>query len=162
MKNNIICLIIALFAFTSSFAFAGTCDNNCTTPVMHEQKDGPHKPQRFDPEKYQRDLEAYITKHAHLTEQEAQNFFPLFREMQQKLRTIYMNNKKYNRAAFTDNKVALEAISNHDSQEIKIKKLQQEYHNRFLKVLPATKVLMCIYAEEAFNKIMMRNIGRHK
>lgn len=162
MKNNIIGLCIATLTLMPSVTFA----HNDVAPRQSQcrqnnPKDGMRRPQRFDPEKYQRDLESYITKHAQLTDQEAQNFFPLFREMQQKMRTIYFNNKKPNRAAFTDNKAALEAIDNHDSQEIKIKKLQQEYHRRFLKVLPATKVLKCIYAEDMFNKNMMRNIGKH-
>lgn len=117
-------------------------------------------PKKFDPGQYQRDLEAFITKYACLTEQEAQNFFPIFREMQQKTRAIYMKGKRPNMAAFTDDKLALEAIRNHDLQEIEIKKLQQQYHNRFLKVLPATKVLKCIFAEDSFNKKMMRNIGK--
>lgn len=161
MKNNIIALIIAIFALMPSYSFAQQFGHRRQNAEQNDHKDAQQGPQRFDPEKYQRDLEAYITKNAQLTEQEAQIFFPLFREMQQKMRTIYFNNKKHNKAAFTDNKIALEAIVNHDAQEIKIKKLQQEYHNRFLKVLPATKVLKCIYAEDSFNKQMMRNIRRH-
>lgn len=161
MKNNIIGLIVAILTLVPSISFAHSDNKLLLCNEHNNQKEGMRRPQKFDPEKYQRDLEAFITKHAHLTDQEAQKFFPLFREMQQKMRTIYVNNKKHNRAAFTDNKVALEAIETHDSQEIKIKKLQQEYHRRFLKVLPATKVLMCIYAEDMFNKNMMRNIGKH-
>lgn len=124
------------------------------------EQGGMQHPKRFDPEQYQRDLEAFITKYACLTEQEAQKFFPIFREMQQKTRAIYMKGKRPNKGAFTDDKLALEAIQNHDMQEIEIKKLQQQYHNRFLKVLPATKVLKCIFAEDSFNKKMMRNIGK--
>ena len=45
--------------------------------------------QRFSPEKYQADLEQYITKEACLTPQEAAAFFPLFREMQKKQRALY-------------------------------------------------------------------------
>lgn len=117
---------------------------------------------KFDPARYQRDLEAFITKEARLTPQEAQAFFPLYRELQAKQRAIYMKQKKLDKAMFIDNKVAMEAIRNHDAQEIEIKKLQQTYHNRFLKVIPATKVLICIHAEERFNRNMMRNMAKHK
>lgn len=116
---------------------------------------------KFDPEKYQRDLEAFIAKEARLTQQEAQAFFPILRELQAKQRAIYMRQHKLSKEMFTNNKVAAEAIREHDNQEIEIKKLQQNYHNRFLKVIPATKVLICIHAEERFNRNMMKNMTRH-
>ena len=38
--------------------------------------------QKFSPEKFQADLENFITNEAGLTAEEASKFFPLYREMQ--------------------------------------------------------------------------------
>lgn len=161
MKHLFSYIFVSLLALAPVMSSAHQHDEYASPETENDDRNGRnHGMRRFDPEKYQRDLEAFIVKFACLTEQEAQQFFPIFREMQQKTRAIYMKGKKPNKAAFTDNKLALEAIHNHDAQEIEIKKLQQQYHNRFLKVLPATKVLKCIFAEDSFNKNMMRNIGK--
>ena len=126
-----------------------------------EQKEVQKEEQKkFDPERYQRELEAFLTHEACLTKQEAQAFFPLFREMQQKQRAIYMKKKVFNKAAFCDNKAAEAVIIAYDEREIAIKKLQQQYHKQFIKVIPATKVLKLIRAEERFNRNMMRNFSR--
>ena len=60
-----------------------TAQNN--EPKQEERTEG-HKeePKKFDPERYQRELEAFICREACLTKQEAQAFFPLYRQMQQK------------------------------------------------------------------------------
>ena len=44
---------------------------------------------KFSPEKYQAELEQFITSEAGLSAQEAADFFPLLREMQEKQRAIY-------------------------------------------------------------------------
>lgn len=162
MKKSIIYFLISIATLIPSLSFAQQQNAfHRHNAEQNDNKDGAFRRQKFDPERYQRELEAFITRHANLSEQEAQRFFPLYREMQQKMRAIFMRNKKFNKAAISDNKLALEAIQHHDTQEIEIKKLQQQYHNRFLKVLPATKVLKCIYAEDIYNKNLMRNIGKH-
>ncbi|MBQ1773360.1 MAG: hypothetical protein IIZ97_03825, partial [Prevotella sp.] len=40
--------------------------------------------QKFDPERYQADLEQFITSEACLTPQESARFFPVYREMMKK------------------------------------------------------------------------------
>ena len=45
--------------------------------------------EKFSPEKFQADLEQFITNEACLTPQEATKFFPLYREMQKKQRSVY-------------------------------------------------------------------------
>jgi hypothetical protein len=45
--------------------------------------------QKFSPEKFQADLEQYITNEAGFTPEEAAKFFPLYREMQKKQRVVY-------------------------------------------------------------------------
>ena len=126
-----------------------------------EMQKKPGKKQ-FNPKKYQEDLERFIAKEPKLTSQEAQNFFPLYRKMQQKLRELYKKQRQLYRTPPTDENAALEAIKNSDCIDVKIKKILQTYHQKFLKVLPATKVLAVIRAEEHFNRNMMRNMGHRK
>lgn len=141
------------------------------TMYLPAQNNGPHPdnkqeaqkddPKKFDPERYQRELEAFITKEACLCPDEAKVFFPLLREMQKKQRAIYMKQKVFDKAAFTDNKAAAAVILAYDERELAIKKLQQQYHKQFVKVIPATKVLKAIHAEERFNRNMMRGFSRN-
>ena len=115
---------------------------------------------KFDPERYQRELEAFICHEACLTKPEAQKFFPLYREMLQKQRAIYRKKNVFDKAAYSDNKAAEAVILAYDERELSIKKLQLQYHKQFIKVMPATKVLKFIRAEERFNRNMMRNFSR--
>ena len=57
----------------------------CLTAALAKGQE--HKP--FSPQKFQEELEAYITKEACLTSKEAEAFFPLFREMGKKQREVY-------------------------------------------------------------------------
>lgn len=159
MKKAALFLIVALLGITPCLAQTFQYDQ-FPQRDQRERRVNRHDPKKFNPEEYQRKLEAHITKFAGLTTQESQRFFPLFREMQQKQRTIFMKQRKRSWSMFSDNKAALEAITKHDEAEIQIKKLQQNYHKRFLKVLPASKVLKCIVAEEVFNRKMMKGFAR--
>ena len=159
MKKAALFLIVALLGITPCLAQTFQYDQ-FPQRDQRERRVNRHDPQKFNPEEYQRKLEAHITKFAGLTTQESQRFFPLFREMQQKQRAIFMKQRKRSWSMFSDNKAALEAITKHDEAEIQIKKLQQNYHKRFLKELPASKVLKCIVAEEVFNRKMMKGFAR--
>lgn len=119
-------------------------------------------PNSFDPEKYNRDLECAISKEAKLTPQEAQAFFPVFREFQQKQRELYKKQRQLHKACPKTEKEAQTIINDIDATDIAMHKLQQSYHARFLKILPATKVLACIRAEEAFTREMMRKVAEYR
>lgn len=126
---------------------------------------GPDRPPmdergHFDPKRYNEEIESFITRGANLTKDEAKAFFPLLRELKEKQRAIFKQQKKMDKSAFNDNAAAKEAITTFDERELEMKKLQQQYHQKFLEVLPATKVLKCIHAEERFNRGMMRGMGR--
>ena len=70
--------------------------------------------QRFSPEKYQADLEQYITKEACLTPKEASAFFPLFREMQKKQRALYNKMREDVRIKPTDEAADYVMLDNQD------------------------------------------------
>lgn len=106
----------------------------------------------FDPKRFEAELEQYITTNASLTPQEASKFFPVYRQMMRKMRSCFDEMRRYHFVNPTDEKGCAEAIRRQDELDIEMKQLQQEYHSRFLYILPASKVLRIIKAEEKFHR----------
>lgn len=117
---------------------------------------------KFSPEKFEADLEAFITKDAGLTQQEAAKFFPLFKEMREKQRTLYRRMRKAGKESPTDDKSAAETIQQCDKLSIEAKQLEQKYHNQMMKEIPASKVYQAINAENRFHRKMMKGWQRSK
>ncbi len=106
----------------------------------------------FDPVRFEADLEHFITVEARLTPKEASTFFPVYREMRKK-QMAYFNQDRFLRYVdVTDDKACAEAIAKHDNNDIAMKKLQQEYHRKFMRVLSPSKVYMVVRAEEKFHR----------
>lgn len=112
----------------------------------------------FDPKRFEADLEQYITTHASLTPQEASKFFPVYRQMMKKQRALFDEMRRLRMINPKDNEACEEAIRKQDELDIQIKQLQQEYHGRFLTMLPANKVLAIIKAEEKFHRQIFRKM----
>ena len=115
--------------------------------------------QKFDPEKFDAEQQQFITKAANLTEQEAARFFPLFREMQKKQRAIYERQRKLGFNKPADEKGCAESIRQHDQIDLELKQIQQQYHNKFLRVIPASKLYDVIQAEDRFLRMKLRSWG---
>ena len=117
--------------------------------------------QKFSPEKFQADLEQYITTDAGLTNEEAAKFFPLYREMQQKQRVVY--NKMHELFKLPHDEASCKrAVQRRDQLEIELKQIAQTYHNKFLRVLPASKVIGTIIAEDKFHRRAFRKLGQQR
>ncbi|MBP3247534.1 MAG: hypothetical protein J6M36_06550 [Prevotella sp.] len=117
--------------------------------------------QKFSPEKFQADLEQYITTEAGLTNEEAAKFFPLYREMQQKQRVVY--NKIHELFKLPHDEASCKrAIQRRDQLEIELKQIAQTYHNKFLRVIPASKVIGTIVAEDKFHRRAFRKFGQQR
>ena len=117
--------------------------------------------QKFSPEKFQADLEHYITTEAGLTNEEAAKFFPLYREMQQKQRVVY--NKMHELFKLPHDEASCKrAVQRRDQLEIELKQIAQTYHNKFLRVLPASKVIGTIIAEDKFHRRAFRKFGQQR
>lgn len=116
---------------------------------------------KFDPNRYNAELQQYITREAALSPQEAAKFFPLYREMQQKQRILFQQVHRYKRIKPTDEKSCRENIKKCDELDVQIKELQQLYHNKFLKILPASKVYDILKAEDKFHRQMF-NLQRNR
>lgn len=114
---------------------------------------------RFDPQKFTKDQEAFITKEARLTQQEANAFFPIFREMQQKERALFKQQRDLKRKNPQNDKEAAQIINELDNIEMQMTKIKQQYHSKFCKAISPVKVLQCINAEEKFKHFIMGNIA---
>ena len=118
----------------------------------------PQKRPPFDPKRFEADLEQFITTHAVLTPAEAAKFFPVYRQMMKKQRMLFDEMRRFHHVNPKDNDACADAIRRQDELDIEIKQLQQEYHARFMIVLPASKVLSVIKAEEQFHRQMFKRM----
>lgn len=118
-------------------------------------------PQQFSPEKFQADLEQFITNEANLTPEESKKFFPLYREMQQKQRVVFKQMKDLGVNKPADEAACKKALEKRDELELEQKRIQQNYHKQFLNVLPASKVYDVIKAENRFHRTAFRK-WRHQ
>lgn len=118
-----------------------------------------HKRQAFDPAQFQRELEQFITTNAGLTPGEAEKFFPLYREMQNKQRALFEQMRRYRFADTNNNATSEEAIRKQDELDIEMKILQRDYHEKFMRVIPAGKVFQVIKAEDKFHRQAFKRIA---
>lgn len=116
----------------------------------------------FDPAKFEADLEQFITTRAGLSVQEASIFFPEYRKMVKAQRVLFNQMRRYRHVDYNDNHACEEAISKQDELDIQIKLIQQEYHKKFMTIMPASKVFKVIRAEEKFHRQAFRRAAKRK
>ena len=127
----------------------------CTFGVANGQH---RKRPPFNPAKFEADLEQFITVNACLSPSQAASFFPVYRQMMKKQRALSDEMRRLRMINPKDNEACEEAIRKQDELDIQIKQLQQEYHGRFLMMLPANKVLSIIKAEEKFHRQIFKKM----
>lgn len=158
MKKYFVYIVLMLMPICGYAATSNSyqpCDKN--HQFEEGKKGNPQK--KFDPEQYERELGKFIAREAKLTPQEIHDAFPIYKEMQKKMRELFNEQRKLiSRSTFSNEEEALRAIKKSDELDIKMKKVQQCYHDKLLKVLPATKVLKSIKAVERFNHNMFRQM----
>lgn len=111
---------------------------------------------KFSPEKFDADMEEYITRKANLTQQEAAKLFPLFKEMHKKQRCIHSRMRELGKAKPSDEAGCAEAIKERDKCNLELKQLEQCYHKKMLQVVSASKLYDVIKAETRFYRKMMK------
>lgn len=131
------------------FTIIGLC-----LSVQAQQKNTKHSEEEFRMKK-----EAYLTKHAELTQEEAQHFFPLYYELQKKKKEItgvaWERAKKDKELQATEEeyenilKGILEA-------EKETNALDQEYLKKYQAVLSNKKIFMLLKAEIKFQRNMLK------
>ena len=117
---------------------------------------------RLSRKDYTRQLELFIIREAQFNAKEADEFLKIFKEMQQKQRKVFEAMKFVGKKYPQDESACAEAIRKKDKMDIELKTLQQHYHNKLLKVLPACKVLKAIKAEDRFHRQMLKKWSHGK
>lgn len=114
---------------------------------------------KFDPKAFQARMEQFITTEAGLTPQEAEAFFPVFREMQKKQRVLFEQQQRQRHFKPVGDDACKEAILKSDENELQMKELQLQYHKRFFKILSPSKVFDVIKAEAKFHRQAFRTMA---
>lgn len=115
----------------------------------------------FNPRRFQADMETFIVKEAGLTPAQIDKFLPLFREMQTKQRALFDEMRQYRRMAdFGDDNACARAIHRMDNIDVQIRRIQQQYHRKFLTVLPGRVVMKILRAEDSFHRQAFRRAAR--
>lgn len=107
---------------------------------------------------------AFITKSLLLTTIEAQQFWPVYNEFNDKneeLLKAFRKNNIEDKNVDVDNITEKEALDMADDQIIQAQKildLRKKYHAEFKKVLPPKKLLKLYQAERDFKKYLLKEI----
>lgn len=109
---------------------------------------------------------AYITQKVNLTTQEAQAFWPLYNEMNNKLNTARKAfRQEYNKDTnydFATDKEAEAYLNASLSLKQKEYELYKEYYEKMRKVLPIKKLAAVRHAEEGFKRELIKSIKAGK
>lgn len=111
---------------------------------------------KFSPEKFDADMEKFVTEQAKLTQQEADKFFPLFREMHKKQRAVYHKIRQATKQQPADDKACEATLKECDKLNVELRQIEQTYHLKMMKAIPAKKAYDAIMAENQFHRRMMR------
>ena len=104
---------------------------------------------------------AHITEKLALTPDEAQTFWPLFNEMEGKMKAIRKSRRKNRKDTKTNHDMlsdkelmaAVEKELDFEQQELDLKK---EYNQKFSKIIPIKKVVLLHEAQEGFKRRLLK------
>jgi len=117
---------------------------------------------RFNPSEFQAHLEQFIATEAGLSPQEAEVFFPIFREMQKKQRVLFEEQRRLRHIKPANEEACRDAVMKIDENELQMKELQQIYHKRFFAVLSASKVFDVLKAEARFHRKAFKQMAGNR
>ncbi len=110
----------------------------------------------FDAKDFEERLEQHVIQEAGLTKAEEEKFLPLYQEMRLK-QVQAMKDERTAREKKPTTETECEAvIKAHDEMEVELKKLVQEYHDKMLAVIPASKLIKVMKAEQDFHRDSFR------
>lgn len=102
---------------------------------------------------------SFLSTKLTLTSEQAQQFWPLFREYHQKREAITA--KRKNAVTFTNDlndAESLELVNSYIDVKVKQALLLEEYHKKYLEILPSKNVLELYKYDEDFNKHLLKQI----
>jgi len=171
--KKLIVILIGIFAFSPAFSQStqgnpqrwGFQQRQTWQRSGAAQQQIPNRSGQFSPAEYWNQQKAFFTERAGLTEDEANAFFPIYNELQQKKRELNRETRRIMRqegGAATSEEQSLKAIDAIAETNIKIAELEKEYLQKFKKVLPASKILKIQNAEEQFNSQILKDIQQSR
>ena len=113
----------------------------------------------FDPKKYRAELKEYVVKEAQLTPAEAEKFFTLYDAMRGEERKVFRKIKEIRKERPVTDDDCRKAIVDIDEHEMQLKRIQQQYHQKMLKVLPPSKVMRSLFHAEKFDRSKFRQMA---
>ena len=135
------------------------------TAVTASAQERPINKPHFSPEEFQAKQKAYITEKADLTDQEAEAFFPLFFELQKKKfeleRNVRKEFKKERGEQMTEEECR-DFVYKMADTKIEIAKLEREYTDKYLQVLPPCKLRRVQHAEGMFQRDLMKKMTEYR
>ena len=115
-------------------------------------------------EHFQR-LQAFITKEARLTADEAARFFPIFKETREQERKVHQaigQKVRASQQAGLSEKECEKLLAEIQQLSLNETKLKNANIKKWRKVLSASKVLKVLKAESDFNRKTFREFSKHK
>lgn len=104
---------------------------------------------------------AYITEMVQLTPEEAQNFWPLYNELQQKIAAQHKKRHNLEKQLNSDNTINYETINDELVQSrVEIALLQKNYYEKYKAILSAEKINRLFKAEHGFKKVLLEDFNK--
>lgn len=154
MRRSIIIIALCLFA---------------VLPII-AQGQNKHKGS-FNHDEFRKKMELFITEEAGLSPEDAQKFFPIFREMKEKQMKLGHKIKKLKKDPLDDDDDDdddddkdedewAEAVI--EIEEIKVKQAQigETYIKRLCKIISGEKVFKALKAEDTFHRQILKNFRK--
>jgi hypothetical protein len=103
---------------------------------------------------------AFLTKELSLTPEEAQVFWPVYNEYNQKRNRMMIQHRRQRNESGDLNQLnerELKILAELDVKSMEeMAKLRRDYHEKFMQILPARKVVLLYDAERDFNRRLMQ------
>lgn len=164
MINKLCYLIVAIWGLTFSANAASLTQEpkSCCPDNKNCQQEPPRK-EKFNREDFRKKLTAYMIKEAGITPNEAKQFFPLYFEMREKMRSIdrqkerALSNAAKNNMSEKDCKRVLDEALELDKKNMR---LESQYMNRLQKLVGARKLTKALYADRCFGRRMFMKMTK--
>lgn len=106
---------------------------------------------------------AFFTRRLNLTSQEAEKFWPVYNDFQNKRNSIQIERQTLNRNINQNElnmseKEMIDAGDKHVALQIQEAALSQEYHKKFKEVLSPTKVIRLYQAENQYRMLLLNEL----
>lgn len=126
----------------------------------------PEKGEKPNKEKIKAMQIGYITEKLSLTSEEAQQFWPIYNEFDDKMEGIRKDMRTLNKEGVSIDEMSdaevEKMVNSHTELRQKELDIQKEYHAKFKAVLPIKKVAKLYKADQDFKRDLLQKIKDHK